>query len=208
MSIANTFSRLGLLSLVVLLFGCQHDNPNANRHRCNALVLFGHENGRLKKGTFDSITCKLKMETFLTNDSVPNGAEKEYYYNGQLKKWKWFNAFSANNRYPVAAIYYDTAGRYLNYRGTPFIRAGRGPENKMGVEMIKPPNVRFGLVYIDKYRGEVVRRITYEPGLTDSTCWVVLDAYKHAKGHIYTLCFNFLDSQNRVIDSSLTQLTE
>jgi hypothetical protein len=158
-------------------------------------------NNFLLRKDFDSLG-NLVSKKYFNQDTIAKGEEIEYHSNGSIYKWKWFDTL---NKYAYCAIYYDTNGKFLSYRGTPFISGGKYNE-KTYVQLINPPAVNFFVGYREIYKGKILKQQAYEPALTDSTSWVMLSEYKYEKKHSYFIYFYFVDSFNKIIDSASREL--
>jgi hypothetical protein len=139
---------------------------------------------------------------------IPDGAETEYYSNGKTKKFKWYGGVYPE---PFMVIYYDTNGKYTKSMGNPFLLSGKSVDGEIAIELIQPPNLSLYLSYFDSIGNKRVSKKSFDPGFTDSTCWVTLEGHKFEQGHRYSLAIYFLDTAlgiEKKIDSFKIRLVE
>ena len=157
------------------------------------------------KESFDS-SGKITGRQYFNKDTIPNGAEIYYYPNGKIKHWKWFQ----NNKTPSCGVYYDTDGVFFAFRGNPFIDLGNETDTSVYVTLVNPPNIKFIIVYEDTYKSKVMKSLMFEPTLTDSTSWIVIDRnsneFLYQKEHKYELIFYVIDENSKVLSGAETAL--
>jgi len=193
----NIFIIEVVVSLILTLTSC---NEKQNKGKVNVKYsVIGKF--ILKEVFYDN--KKLKSKSTLTLDSIQIHEQIEYFSNGEIKKWLWYDKL---NDYPVFGLYFDSIGKYKKIGGTPFIRAPKIPDGSIAIELVNPPNIKSLLVYRDFFKNKLQRQIIYEPGKTDSTEWVTLDEYKYDSTHKYFLTYIMLDKLNNKIDSVKTEL--
>lgn len=186
-------------------------------------VHYRTQGGGLQKEVFDAHGRLLSRQN-LDKDTIPFGALEEFYTNGKLAKWKWFNRSSVSKSgdsiafytygeedpiirekrkdediqlYPDCIAYYDTSGQLDTFVGKPFIAVRFDTFGKTWVNIVNPPNTNVKLVYIDEINGKVIRSAFYNPiYCSDTGCWVGLDKYESEQGHKYELDYFFADIHN------------
>jgi hypothetical protein len=188
-----------LILLSLCIIGCESDDDSKSVYQRDRFFTEGR--GLVRESYFPD--GKLFRRKSYNRDTVAKGAEIEHYPNGNISEWKWFDT---SNRYSYCVLYFDSNGRFDEFKGTPFIRAELTTRGETAVEMIKPPNVKYWVRYRDFYKNKIVKSFSIEPGLTDTTCWATLDMHVPTSGHTYFLIYSFSDSNNVVIDSSIRKL--
>jgi len=185
----KTRIRNNLFIILLLLFNlkCTNSNINKKTYIENNLIII---KDFYKSGSLNHISK-------LTLDYKPTHDWYDFYKNGSLKKWVWYQS---NKKYPICGFYYDSLNNYKYSKGDPFIWAPKTPTGATAVEIVKPPLVKFQVVYSDYLKNDLIRQITYEPSETDSTQWVTLDAYKYDSTHVYILQLLIYNKSNKLVD--------
>lgn len=213
-----------LLFFIWHLLSCDQRTPE-HEHEKGEVRYRKHLDG-LQKEVFDS-NQKLLSKQFFDKDTIPFGALEEYYDNGKLAKWKWFNrsysfksgdsiAFYTHggntpiqreeqkkddiHAYPDCIAYYDTLGQLDTFVGKPFIAIRLDTFGKTWMNIVQPPNTNAKIMYIDEVDNEVVKCAFYNPiYCSDTGCWVGLNEYRREKGHKYELDYLFCNSKNETL---------
>jgi len=133
----------------------------------------------------------LTMQSF-TKDTIPNGALIHFYPNGKIKQWTWYSSELKN---PFATVLYKNNGMFDTLHGNPFIKSVTSG-NDVYVELINPPNVNVIFGFKDFYRDSLMKKVVYQPDLTDSTGWVILRSkdVNFKKDHNYMCNFLIADT--------------
>ena len=174
---------IAYLMFIIILVSCSDKKENRDSVinyylKKNLLIKEEYSGGHIK--TKSTMT----KDSFLINDRM------EYYSNGKIKKWFWYNK---PNDYPLFIVYYDSLGKYMKYKGTPFIRSGTNSESYVVIEMVNPPNLNIYLTYKDFHNNDLKRQIIYEPLKTDSTLWITLDEHKFNINHSYYIIYQMFE---------------
>ena len=175
---------------------------NNNSHTIGNEFKYYRSGRFLVKDSYDS-AGKLVTKQFFNADTMPDGAEIDYYANGKIEKWKWFDPTS---KYSYCVVYYNAKGGFDTFVGRPFIGTGYDHKHELCIELINPPNVNIKMGYVDFYNGKVMEQLAYPPSPTDTIAWVILDHYKHEDGHKYMLYYYFVDSSNHILCESSIEL--
>ena len=67
---------------------------------------------------------------------------------------------------------------------------------KYPFKLINPPKLFINLIYRESYNEKILKKIKYEPIITDTICWVALDEYSFKKTHKYTIDICIIDTIN------------
>jgi hypothetical protein len=191
-----------LTVFITIFSNCRNAENNNNKHYLDRLY---KDNRFLIKEAYDS-SGKIKLKQYFNKDTVPDGAMIEYYSNGKIAKWRWFRAKHKN---PDCGIFYNEDGSFDTLKGKPFLAIGNDADQNPVIELINPPQVKFTIGYKDYYENKMIKKIYYDPILTDTISWVPLDEYKKTKGHEYIICFYIIDSvKNKILYQDSINLKE
>lgn len=180
------------VSFILLLFGncenaIQKKPIKANKEKY-------YKNGRfLVRETYDS-SGRLQAKQFFNKDTIPDGAEIDYYMNGNVEKWKWY---TLQDKYPRCLIHYDDNGIYDTIKGNPFIDGIKANDTDLAVKFVNPLNVKSFIMLEDKYKNEIVVQYKFDPISLDTVNIVILNkksGYAKKVGHQYLIYFYIIDS--------------
>jgi hypothetical protein len=189
-----------IFALIIISAECCDFKNNVTAR--NKRIVYEQVGKKLLLGKeYDSLG-NLILIKYYNQDTISKGAEIEYYSNGNIYKWKWFDT---TNKYAYCAVYYDTNGKFKSFKGTPFVNGGEFNDVTY-IQTINPPAVKFVVGYRDFYKGKLLKQQVYEPALTDSTSWIMLSEYKYNKNHTYFVYFYFVDSVSKIIDSAYREI--
>ena len=143
----------------------------------------------LVKETYDR-TGKIEAKQYFDKDTIPDGAAIEYYPNGKVESWIWYI-----HNDPYCGVFFNEQGDFDTLKGNPFLDViCCNGNNDPDIKLINPPQVAFRLLFKDIYKKKVIKKIMYEPLLTDTVSWVPLDEYKYQEGHNYKIYFYVVDT--------------
>jgi hypothetical protein len=158
-------------------------------------------NNALVKKTYSKTGAIIKVQLF-TKDTVPSGAEIDFYNNGVIKHWKYY---TDQSRLPRCVVYYDSLGKFDTLIGMPFIDSYRGEDGVIYVKTINPPATKSVLL-LDIYKdGKKIDNVAYSPISTDSMGLTAIGQHnevnfrKDAKGFVY---YHIIDSNLNILSGA------
>ena len=190
----NLKSFLVLSVVVNCVFSCSDDKTSTDVVNNNGVI---EKSGFDRNGNFTEVK-NMDKDSFLLGERIA------YHENGKIKKWYWYRNDKTN--VPVYIIYFDSLGVFQDFKGNPFVSAGKTRKNSTVVELVNPPIVKSFSEYRDYYKGQLQRKIIYEPAKTDSTQWMTLDEHKYDSTHVYYVYFAIFDEKNTMLRRDSMQL--
>ena len=138
----------------------------------------------------------IKITQYFNADTMPDGPEINYYPNGDVKKWKWFNG----NKVPCCNVYFFEDKKFDTCQGSPFLGTYYDTSYILWVRTIKAPylsNITLG--YRDYFNGKLIRGFGYKYLSTDTGLLFPLIDHKPQKEHKYKLSYCVFDDRNNMI---------
>jgi len=197
--------------LIILVFIIVYSCKNGNTKEVQNNSFRYYDTGRfLIKESYDG-SGRITTKQYYNKDTIPDGAEFDYYNNGKMKKWKWFDA---KQKTPYCGAYYDSNGVFDTFKGDAILNVGNEDSSSLYVTLANPPNVKFIVTFDDSYKNKHINELIYDPIKTDSTSFIIIhrskDEFVYNKEHKYTLNFYIVDSNYKVLSGAKTavQLNE
>lgn len=152
---------------------------------------------------------QIEYKRRLNKDFIPKGEVVTFGENNRVKRWSWHDE-STGLKYPYLICYYGNDGIYDSMRGTPFLGVFPTIGNQLAFELANPPSVLLEVEYRAYHKNKLTRKITFEPGRTDSTCWITLNSEELEFGNNckFWLYYYILDENRQRIDSAVTEIDE
>jgi hypothetical protein len=151
---------------------------------------------------YDSNGILLSKNRF-SKDSIKCKEQIKYYYNNVIMKWFWQ---IKGNKFPLCGVYYNMLGEPADLIGIPILRIIKYDTNRIGIEIVNPPNVNFKLRLIDSFNKILLRKRDLKPLKNDSTSWVFIKDFTHLKGHNYYLYCYLVSKTEKLVDSMFIEL--